>query len=250
MFDELDEYLITINRTAFAYNLGRKYGDNFYVRQTKSTKAASTRRRMLAAAAGTVVAAPQRTIKMNQINQTTPLTYNQMYFEGIQTLELNALTFNQVLDSQALEGASIYCLNCYKLVISNSSFVGQSALIRGGAVFLKQNTSTNFGQPWTGAVHQVNTSKFINCSSQQGAALYTKFVHNSVIDGKNIFEGNEALLYDQELHVQTSLDDKADGEVKKTFEPLTDQSRRGKGPALFFECTFLSDSKLSILEGA
>jgi len=94
MFDELDEYLITINRTTFAYNLGRKYGDNFYARQTKSTKAASTRRRMLAAAAGTVAAAPQRTIKMNQINQTTPWTYNQMYFEGIQTLELNALTFN------------------------------------------------------------------------------------------------------------------------------------------------------------
>ena len=113
MFDELDEYLITINRTTFAYNLGRKYGDNFYARQTKSTKAASTRRRLEAskvincksdvqslqeclnaAAAGTVAAAPQRTIKMNQINQTTPSTYNQMYFEGIQTLELNALTFN------------------------------------------------------------------------------------------------------------------------------------------------------------
>ena len=127
MFDELDEYLITINRTTFAYNLGRKYGDNFYARQTKSTKAASTRRRLeaskvincksdvqslqecLNAAAsplpsrrsmsanqtsGTVAAAPQRTIKMNQINQTTPSTYNQMYFEGIQTLELNALTFN------------------------------------------------------------------------------------------------------------------------------------------------------------
>ena len=93
MFDELDDYLITINRTSFAYNLGRKYGDNFYARQTKSTKAASTRRRMLAAA-GTAAAAPQRTIKMNQINQTTPLTYNQMYFEGIQTLELNTLTFN------------------------------------------------------------------------------------------------------------------------------------------------------------
>ena len=93
MFDELDDYLITINRTSFAYNLGRKYGDNFYARQTKSTKAASTRRRMLAAA-GTAAAAPQRTIKMNQINQTTPSTYNQMYFEGIQTLELNALTFN------------------------------------------------------------------------------------------------------------------------------------------------------------
>lgn len=145
MFDELDEYLITINRTDFAYNLGRKYGDNFYARQTKSTKALSTRRRMLPAAAGTVAAAPQRTIKMDQINQTTPLTYNQMYFEGIQTLELNAVTFNKVLDSQALEGASIYCLNCYKLLISNSSFVGQSALIRGGAVFLRQNTSTNFG---------------------------------------------------------------------------------------------------------
>jgi len=93
MFDELDDYLITINRTSFAYNLGRKYGDNFYARQTKSTKAASTRRRMLATA-GTAAAAPQRTIKMNQINQTTPLTYNQMYFEGIQTLELNTLTFN------------------------------------------------------------------------------------------------------------------------------------------------------------
>jgi hypothetical protein len=38
--------------------------------------------------------------------------------------------------------------------------------------------------------------------------------------------------------------------VEKAFEPLTDQSRRGKGPALFFECTFLSDSKLSILDGA
>ena len=38
--------------------------------------------------------------------------------------------------------------------------------------------------------------------------------------------------------------------MKKAFEPLTDQSRRGKGPALFFECTFLSDSKLSILDGA
>jgi hypothetical protein len=94
MFDELDDYLITVNRTSFAYNLGRKYGDNFYARQTKSTKATSTRRRMLAAAAGTVAAAPRRTIKMNQINQTTPLTYNQMYFEGIQTLELNTLTFN------------------------------------------------------------------------------------------------------------------------------------------------------------
>jgi len=103
MFDELDEYLITITRTNFAYNLGRKYGDNFYARQTKSTnhngKAASyssswRRRRMLAAAAGTVAAAPQRTIKMDQINQTTPLTYNQMYFEGIQTLELSNITFN------------------------------------------------------------------------------------------------------------------------------------------------------------
>ena len=36
----------------------------------------------------------------------------------------------------------------------------------------------------------------------------------------------------------------------KTYAPLTDPSRRGKGPALFFECAFLSDSKLSILDGA
>lgn len=38
--------------------------------------------------------------------------------------------------------------------------------------------------------------------------------------------------------------------MKKASEPLTDQSRRGKGPAVYFECTFLSDSRLSILEGA
>jgi hypothetical protein len=145
MFDELDEYFISINRTNFAYNLGRKYGDNFYARQTKSTKAVNTRRRMLSAAAGTAAAAPRRIIRMNQINQTTPLTYNQMYFEGIQTLELNMVIANKILDSQALEGASIYCLNCYKVAISNSSFVGQNALIRGGAIFLRQNTSTNFG---------------------------------------------------------------------------------------------------------
>ena len=63
MFDELDQYVITLNRTNFAYNLGRKYGDNFYARQTKYTT--GTRRRMLPAAPAAPVKPLTRTIRMN-----------------------------------------------------------------------------------------------------------------------------------------------------------------------------------------
>ena len=38
--------------------------------------------------------------------------------------------------------------------------------------------------------------------------------------------------------------------MKKTYLRITDQARRGKGPALFFDCTYKTDSTLEILKGA
>lgn len=61
---------------------------------------------------------------MNNVTLTTPNAMNQLYFEGIKNLNLEKMTFNQIQDSQSIEGSSIYCTNCFTFSLNNSTFIG------------------------------------------------------------------------------------------------------------------------------
>ena len=46
---------------------------------------------------------------------TTPETFNQLYFENVGSVAVQLSTFHSIDDSQALEGASLYCMNCLQV---------------------------------------------------------------------------------------------------------------------------------------
>jgi hypothetical protein len=55
--------------------------------------------------------------------------------------------------------------------ISDSNFIGQSSLIRGGAVYLKQSNNY-FDTDFIGSTTTISNSKLEDCSSQQGSGLF------------------------------------------------------------------------------
>jgi hypothetical protein len=61
--------------------------------------------------------AATRKIEISETAFQTPLSYNQMYFSGIQDLVIRQSAFSHVDDSKAAEGASMYCDNVYALTV-------------------------------------------------------------------------------------------------------------------------------------
>lgn len=121
--DNLDDYAVDVSGSEFVYNSCRLYGDNVFVRQTKSTKnSVPTAKRMLDALPPTKKATATRQVVINETKFTTPMAGNQLYLDAIETVVLNKLQFNPIQDSQAIEGGSIYCLDCYSLSLTNSTF--------------------------------------------------------------------------------------------------------------------------------
>jgi len=77
-----------------------------------------------------------RQVSLTNISFTTPSANNQLFFGGIETLTLQALTFNENQDSKALEGGSLYIKDCFTVSILYNQFIDQVSLIRGGAIFM------------------------------------------------------------------------------------------------------------------
>jgi hypothetical protein len=65
-----------------------------------------------------------RKIEISETKFQTPNAENQMYFSGIQDLVIRQAEFNETVDSQAPEGASMYCDNVYALTVLQSQFIG------------------------------------------------------------------------------------------------------------------------------
>jgi hypothetical protein len=133
-------------------------------------------KRMLKASPTTKTASPSRFINITDAKFTTPMAGNQLYLEAMEAVILSKLHFNPIQDSQAIEGGSIYCLDCFSLSLTNSTFDQQSSIIRGGALFLRQSRATYFGRSWSDSVHNITSNNFTACQSQQGGVLYTKNV--------------------------------------------------------------------------
>lgn len=77
-----------------------------------------------------------RNINIISSNFSTPVSYNQIYFDGIQSANIEQSFFNTIQNSQALEGGSVYSKNTFNITFNSNIFMQQKALVRGGALML------------------------------------------------------------------------------------------------------------------
>lgn len=136
----LDSYSVLVTDSAFEDNTCGKYGDNIFAKPrlpaTQAEVAPPTRRLNEAKPA---YSDDVRKLVIASTSFSTPNYHNQLYFENVSNLEISNVTFGNVSNSLAIEGGSMYLLNCVNVSVSSSTFVGQSAFIRGGAIFANQS---------------------------------------------------------------------------------------------------------------
>lgn len=116
--EDLDNHVAELTNLDFANNYGLKYGDNIYVRQASrlvNTNGVGRRLSQMVHTTGS-------SFKMKSITFNTPLTYNQIYVENVESVIMESLSFKSIVKVQAMEGAAIYMKNYLSAHIKDSTF--------------------------------------------------------------------------------------------------------------------------------
>ena len=75
---------------------------------------------------------------------TTPNASGQLWFSNMYKVEMKNLKFNKMVNSRALQGGSVHAIDVYSIGIFNSTFVGQSSVLHGGAIFINSTTEGKY----------------------------------------------------------------------------------------------------------
>jgi hypothetical protein len=106
----------------------------------------STETRQLAA---TTYTSNQITLKRSTFS--APGGSGQIRLINIKKIEMSELNFTALLDSNAVQGGSIYCRDCFQISISKSKFQGQVTKLAGGAIYLEQTSAPKYANSRTAA---------------------------------------------------------------------------------------------------
>lgn len=89
----------------------------------------------------------------------------------------------------------------------------------------------------------LSNNTFDSCTSQQGGAIYTEQIRNTLVTGDNTFTSNRVIKYAIEFQIPINLD------KNKKFQRLTVSSLMGKGPVIFYDCAYNNRCVFQVNEG-
>jgi hypothetical protein len=104
---------------------------------------------------------------------STPGGSGQIRLISVKKIEMSDLSFTALVDSNAVQGGSIYCRDCFQISISTSKFQGQVTTLAGGAIYLEQTSAPKYANSRT-AANVFQDLEFSGCQALVGAAIYTK----------------------------------------------------------------------------
>lgn len=205
-------------------------------------------RRLSSSGPTTSVGAQKRGLEIKDSEFVASSPKNAIYVEGLESLTLSGSILKATQtggsEARALEGAGVYAKNVYAMKMENVEIESMAAKVRGGALMIKQDNETFFGQSLepdaSGEPRYVlEGNSFKGCSAQQGGALFLSGVRSLALRGDNVFTANEAVRY-------SVIPPEATNEE---IEPIASRTLLGQGPALFTDCHSGSTCAITVAEG-
>ncbi|CDW87526.1 UNKNOWN [Stylonychia lemnae] len=143
-------------------NLAVEKGDDFYVSNTQSN------------------------FTLSKVNITNPNAKGSIYAEQV-ALTISESGFQNIQNQESAQGGALYCLNCRKINITQSSFINILSK-QGGALYIQENEVNKKLSDKLGK-YQILDSIFQGCEAQQtGGAIFLDNIQYMTIESTKFQE--------------------------------------------------------------